>query len=59
MAMGTGMVARPFIPFINVEIGEADAGVSDANEDVADTDEGFGNVGEPLRTGTIQSELEA
>jgi len=38
--------ARPFIPFVDVEIGATDASVGDADEDVVDTDGRFGNVEE-------------
>ena len=36
--------ARPFVPFVNMQVGTADAGVRDADEDVVDADGGFRNV---------------
>src|SRR5437588_3128168 len=38
---------RPIIPFINVEIGAANAGAMDSDEYVIDADTRFGNVFEP------------
>ncbi len=44
--------ARPFVPFINVEIGATDAGVSDADEDIVDADGRLGDVEEGETGGT-------
>src|SRR3569833_1719895 len=35
---------RPLIPVVNVDVGAADAGVLDADEDVVDAHGGLGNV---------------
>jgi hypothetical protein len=43
---GNGLL-RPFIPFIDVNIGAANAGAVDADENVVDADFGLGNLLKP------------
>ena len=41
------VLLRPVVPFVDVQIGAADAGAVDADQDVVDADLRFGNVFEP------------